>query len=125
MACSIQASNGCSPPLFTNFAISDSLPLRSGSKRRARTPRIHEEESNTQTSLRLRSRVVGIHEPQYTNQISTKVSTSGNGRSKRIVQNNETLSPSKSDTHLKPTKPLDSMFLVISLLRYAILLISK
>ncbi|KAF3392337.1 Cell division control protein 18 [Talaromyces pinophilus] len=98
----------------TALDVEDSLPLRSGSKRRARTPRIHEEESNTQTSLRLRSRVVGSHEPQYADHLDTKVSTSGNGRSKRIVQNNEILSPSKSDTHLKPTKPLDTENVVVS-----------
>lgn len=82
----------------------ESLPLRSGSKRRARTPRIHEEEP---PSIRLRSRAVVVDSG---NQINAKNSSVGNTGSKRNVpNNNNTLSPSKSDAQLKPTKPLDSM----------------
>lgn len=97
--------------------LEESLPLRSGSKRRARTPRIHEEDSNgssssiqRQPSTRLRSRViVDSCDPPPGNQINAKISTGGNSRSKRNVRNsNSTLSPSKSETLLKPTKPLDT-----------------
>ncbi|OKL61410.1 hypothetical protein UA08_03895 [Talaromyces atroroseus] len=94
----------------TAIDLEESLPLRSGSKRRARTPHIHEED--TQSSFRLRSRAVVIDscDPPHGNHINAENLTVGNGRPKRNVRNsNNTLSsPSKYDTHLTSTKALDA-----------------
>lgn len=102
------------PLSVTDFTIlKDTLPLRSGSKRRARTPKIHEEkeDSDTSTTIRLRSRVVDSSTLQDAVNTNTNLSTSRTSRSKRNVQNNDTRSPSHKDTHLESTtKALDSMF---------------
>jgi hypothetical protein len=97
---------------------SESLPLRSGSKRRARIPRIHEEDSSSnQSSLHLRSRAIVDNCDPHGNQINAKNSPS---RPKRNLRNNNTLSsPSKNDTHLKPTKSLDSMYLNRAIVPFA------
>lgn len=98
----------------TDFTIiQDTLPLRSGSKRRARTPKIHEEkeDSDTSTTIRLKSRVVDSSALQDAVNTNTNLSTSRTSRSKRNVQNTDTQLSSHKDTHLEPTtKALDSMF---------------
>ncbi|KAL1968502.1 hypothetical protein VTN77DRAFT_1712 [Rasamsonia byssochlamydoides] len=85
----------------------EALPLRSGSKRRARAPRIHEEENGTpfiSSTARLRSKTGDGSGPQQGNDTNVKSSTIGNGRSKRNVRNDSAISPSKIDTHFQASK---------------------
>ncbi|KAL1982123.1 hypothetical protein VTN96DRAFT_1719 [Rasamsonia emersonii] len=86
----------------------EALSLRSGSKRRARAPRIHEEQNGNpfiSPTARLRSKTGDGCGPYQGDDTNVKSSTIGNGRSKRNVRNDNTLSsPSKIDAHFRASK---------------------
>ncbi|KAH8698287.1 putative cell division control protein Cdc6 [Talaromyces proteolyticus] len=89
--------------------LEEPLPLRSGSKRRARPPRIHEEEQSPNLSTASpRSKAVDCSGPFSENDANVKKLTIGNSRSKRNVRNDNTLSPSKIDSHFKASKPVNN-----------------
>ncbi|QKX62470.1 uncharacterized protein TRUGW13939_09631 [Talaromyces rugulosus] len=94
----------------TAIDLEEPLPLRSGSKRRARTPRIHEEDEppSALPTTRRRSRAVDSVGPSAENDASIRKSAIGNSRSKRIVRNENTLSPPKIDSHFKASKPVNN-----------------
>lgn len=89
-------------------SFSEALSLRSGSKRRARAPRIHEEQNGNpfiSPTARLRSKTGDGCGPYQGDDTNVKSSTIGNGRSKRNVRNDNTLSsPSKIDAHFPASK---------------------
>jgi cell division control protein 6 len=100
------SSRSFSFSILTDF-FSIALPLRSGSKRRARVPQIHEEENGhpfIPSTVRLRSKTGDANGPQQGTDTNVKSSTIGNGRSKRNVRNDNTLSPSKIDAHFRASK---------------------
>jgi hypothetical protein len=85
----------------------ETLCLRSGRKRCLREPQIHEEPYGNPFILsthHLRSASASTSGPLQENNTHVKGSTAGNKRSKRITQNENTLSPSKIDSHFKTSK---------------------